>query len=440
MTLLLSLLLSTAHAGKLPEATWFASDLAATDLCLSSVPHAGKVRGKDAKVVQEAMDLLASGEGIAEGWPAVDAALGELKPHPAVDALRATGAWMTGGDGEPLVELSSAWPYDACLGTTAAAWALLDGRTADAEAIAGRAWIAGPSGPLGALLATAVIELGDLERAFTIANRALQVAPEDGAVRRIRARAAVMLGDPDRVADDLDWLLDQGDTTLDPYLMPVYFTQGKVDAYLKLAARQGLPVAIAPGLAEAESPLATLRAAMGLERPGDRLVATLVTSEGEIPCTLFVDRAPVTVANFVGLATGKQPWTDPRTGTAGEGPLYVDIPFHRVIPGFMVQTGDPQGDGRGGPGYRFPDEIVRSLHFDRLGRLAMANAGPDTNGSQFFVTDGEAFHLDGKHTIFGQCTSPDVATRIANVDRDTNDRPYQTVTLERVDLTVVPAR
>ena len=161
--------------------------------------------------------------------------------------------------------------------------------------------------------------------------------------------------------------------------------------------------------------------------------ATLVTSQGDIRVKLYPDTAPKTVENFIGLATGKVPWADPATGERQSRSLYEGTIFHRVIPQFMIQGGDPLGTGRGGPGYTFEDEVNGPHRFDGAGRLAMANAGPNTNGSQFFITQVPTPWLDGKHTIFGQVVSgQDVVDAIASADRNPNDRPVEDVVLERV--------
>jgi len=161
--------------------------------------------------------------------------------------------------------------------------------------------------------------------------------------------------------------------------------------------------------------------------------ATLVTTRGEIRVQLFEDTAPTTVTNFVGLATGSRVWKDPKTGAEQQRPLYDGTRFHRVIPQFMIQGGDPLGSGTGGPGYSFEDEVAGPHRFDRPGRLAMANAGPNTNGSQFFITQAPTPWLDGKHTIFGQVVSGmDVVDAIAATERDGRDRPLQEQRLERV--------
>jgi peptidyl-prolyl cis-trans isomerase A (cyclophilin A) len=165
------------------------------------------------------------------------------------------------------------------------------------------------------------------------------------------------------------------------------------------------------------------------------LTATLRTSQGTVQVRLFPDQAPKTVRNFVELAEGSREWTDPRTRQPTAGRLYDGTVFHRVIPRFMIQGGDPLGTGTGGPGYKFADEIHPDLRFDRPYLLAMANAGPGTNGSQFFITVVPTPHLNGKHTIFGEVVEGrDVVDRISQTQTDRNDRPVQDVVLESVSL------
>ncbi|WP_253736500.1 peptidylprolyl isomerase [Halohasta salina] len=162
--------------------------------------------------------------------------------------------------------------------------------------------------------------------------------------------------------------------------------------------------------------------------------ATLNTSRGEVVVELYGDRAPRTVENFVGLATGDKEWVDPETGETVDGePFYRDVPFHRVIEDFMIQTGDRTGTGRGGPGYQFDDEFHEELRHDGAGVLSMANAGPDTNGSQFFITLTATPHLDDVHSVFGRVTEGMAVVReIGGVETDGNDRPVDPVTLESV--------
>ena len=171
------------------------------------------------------------------------------------------------------------------------------------------------------------------------------------------------------------------------------------------------------------------------EKSSGEPTAVFETTMGTLRCKLFPKEAPKTVANFIGLADGTKDWTDPATGQKKHGvPLYSGTIFHRVIPNFMIQGGDPLGKGFGDPGYRFEDEIVASLTFDRPGRLAMANSGPNTNGSQFFITDVPTPHLNGHHTIFGQCddASVEVVKKIARVPRDARDMPTTPVRINKI--------
>jgi Peptidyl-prolyl cis-trans isomerase (rotamase) - cyclophilin family len=178
----------------------------------------------------------------------------------------------------------------------------------------------------------------------------------------------------------------------------------------------------------------------------DELYATLHTTAGPITLRLLENHAPKTVRNFVGLADGSQEWTDPKTGQPGQGPLYNGTIFHRVISGFMIQGGDPKGDGTGSPGYRFDDEIHPELQFDRPYLLAMANAGIQmgrgTNGSQFFITVTPTPHLNRKHTIFGEVVddqSKAVVDAIAAAKTGMGDRPVEDVVIERVEIARQPA-
>src|SRR5436853_7591681 len=164
--------------------------------------------------------------------------------------------------------------------------------------------------------------------------------------------------------------------------------------------------------------------------------ATFNTSEGTIVCRLFEQEAPITVKNFTDLAEGKRDWKDNVSGKGGSGPLYSGTIFHRVIPKFMVQGGDPSGTGMGGPGYKFQDETKGSPHnFDQPGKLAMANSGPNTNGSQFFITVAPTPHLTGNHTIFGEVVEgQEIAVKIAGVQRNPQDRPLKDVVLQSITI------
>ncbi len=163
--------------------------------------------------------------------------------------------------------------------------------------------------------------------------------------------------------------------------------------------------------------------------------AVIQTTAGNITCELFQDKTPVTVENFIGLAEGTREWTNPIShARKRKTPLYDGTIFHRVIPNFMIQGGDPAGNGTGDPGYTFRDEFRPDLKFDRPGRLAMANSGPNTNGSQFFITDVPTPHLNGRHTIFGQCEPISIVRKIANTPRDPNDRPFHPVKIIHIKI------
>ncbi len=179
-------------------------------------------------------------------------------------------------------------------------------------------------------------------------------------------------------------------------------------------------------------------------------VATIHTNHGDIVVNLFGDHAPRTVQNFIGLSDGSQAWTDPATGKPGEGALYTDVIFHRIIPNFMIQGGDPLGQGIGGPGYNFDDEIHPELTFAKPYLLAMANAGlrrnaitgkaEGTNGSQFFITTDPTPWLNGKHSIFGEVADDDsraVVDTIASVPTAAGDRPVDPVVISSIDVVSV---
>ena len=184
-----------------------------------------------------------------------------------------------------------------------------------------------------------------------------------------------------------------------------------------------------------------------VDMPQPSAVATIHTNHGDIVVQLFGDQAPRTVRNFIGLADGSQAWTDPATGKPGEGPLYRDVVFHRIIPGFMIQGGDPLGQGTGGPGYTFNDEIHPDLDFQKPYVLAMANAGSrrnaitgaveGTNGSQFFITTDPTPWLQGKHTIFGEvadAASRAVVDAISAVPTGAGDRPVEPVVITAIEV------
>jgi len=204
-------------------------------------------------------------------------------------------------------------------------------------------------------------------------------------------------------------------------------------AYTADAAAPEGPPAPPSATAEVRPPVAAdLAGYLGaLPGRGSLLRATIETSEGTLTCELLPSHAPMTVANFVGLATGQKPFTDPRSGAKVTRRYYDGLTFHRVIPGFMIQGGDPLGTGTGGPGYKFADEIHNANQVD-AGSLVMANAGPNTNGGQFFISEARNQRLDASYTVFGRCTPLSVVQKIAAVPRGAFDKPTQPVVIKRV--------
>lgn len=195
----------------------------------------------------------------------------------------------------------------------------------------------------------------------------------------------------------------------------------------------GAAVARADGDDPAKGNFTIEDATKGLAGSGP-LTAKIETTQGIFTCELFDKQAPITVANFVGLARGLRPFKD-KNGQWVKKPFYDGLIFHRVIPGFMIQGGDPLGIGSGNPGYRFDNEISPDLKFDKPGLLAMANAGPGTNGSQFFITEGTPMYLNGKHTIFGKCDPLSLISKITGVDRGPRDKPTTDVVMKKVTIT-----
>jgi peptidyl-prolyl cis-trans isomerase A (cyclophilin A) len=204
-------------------------------------------------------------------------------------------------------------------------------------------------------------------------------------------------------------------------------------AALVISAQQSTPPASPSASEVPDAPQATAEATTLPNGP----FVVMDTSMGRITCQFYQKQAPKAVANFIGLAEGTKDWTDPATKKVQHHKRYYDgTIFHRVIPQFMIQGGDPTGVGTGDPGYVFEDEFDPVLNFDRPGRLAMANSGPNTNGSQFFITEQAGDFLDQHYTLFGQCddASVEVVKAIARVERDSNDRPLSPVTLNKVRI------
>lgn len=187
--------------------------------------------------------------------------------------------------------------------------------------------------------------------------------------------------------------------------------------------------------AETKKPKSKTKSEKKLTTKGTPMFAIFETSKGNVKIKLFADKTPKTVENFVGLAEGTKEFTDPKTGDKTKRPFYDGLIFHRVIPNFMVQGGCPVGQGTGGPGYKFEDEIVKDLKHDKPGKLSMANAGPNTNGSQFFITVAATPWLDGRHTVFGEVVEGyDIVEGISKVKTGAMDKPAEPITIKHVKI------
>lgn len=410
-----------------------------TAVCVSNALDGSELKPKDRLVFDHLVDRLAAGED-PKTLVGPLAALQETRQDPAYSSLAiALSLASDTPDVAAARALADAWPEDPCL-AAAAASALTDaeGRRADPEVVAryvGRAWLKVPHPELARVLAGSLLVAGEVERAQNVLGQWIPRAPEYPGLRALQAEAAMQSGDSAAGLDALMVLHRGGDHSRDAMLATALYRAGRIGEYLLVAAATNAPLAGADVTSGTDA-LAALRSHLGLSSPGQQLVAQIETSKGLITCVLATDTAPVTVANFWGLATGRQPWTNPVTGQPGSGSLYDGTRFHRVIPGFMLQGGDPLATGEGGPGYAFADEVTPAVTFDRRGKLAMANSGPATNGSQFFVTLDATPHLNGKHTIFGQCDSADVLARIAEVPRDGSDQPNEPVTIDHITFEV----
>jgi len=392
--------------------------------CVSAVAAAGPAPLADA--VRAAADA-----------PALVAALSAMQgDHPAVRAAAAGLAWTRGDAAtarDLLRDLSNAWPEDACVHAgLARAYAEL-GVIKLARSHADEAVRLDPRGAdIGYLLGAIQLAMSEPDRAAATWRAVLQASPEHASTNLHLGVLYLQRGDNMMAIPHLERALAAGRPVEGP-IARAWLGVGELGPYLKLASKNGAPMGDGGAIASAADPLAAYQALLGVG-PSGGLWAEVQTSLGPLRCALLWQEAPVTVANFVGLARGTQAWTDPRTGQPGVGSLYAGTTFHRIIPEFMVQAGDPVGDGTGGPGYQFADELHSGRTFDRPGLLAMANAGPGTNGSQWFITEVPVEHLNGKHTIFGECDAETVerVRVLARQPRAAMDRPAAEIRVEQV--------
>lgn len=410
---------------------------ASPTVCVSSVADAGPLKAElgawdKAGTALKAGDTASARAAVAGGT------------HPALMSM-SIGADLLDEDFDAarlkLIPLLDAHPEDGCL-NEAAAWTYLNtGKDSLARTHVTKAMAADPASTNAHFLSASVsLQMGKVDAASSTLRTVLQADPEHVGANLLLGALYLMQGD-ELLALPLLEKAQAGGGDASAYLAPTYYGAGRIPEYLALASQAGWPLGDGGKLATSENVWADYLTVLGIS-DGATLGVTMETSMGTISCELFYKAAPLTVANFVGLAEGTIAWTDPKTAELMDGPLYDGTHFHRVISGFMVQGGDAmsrypdQADewGSGSPGYTFPDEISPRLRFDRPGVLAMANAGPGTNGSQFFVTDGPAEFLNGRHTIFGQCEPVILVGDMAAVSKDARDRPLDPLTLHHVHI------
>ncbi len=419
-----------AGAGGVPGALWLEVE-PGKEVCLPTFPEerlgrrAERVRLEQATLALVHHDLATSAELLAT-LPA---------EHPGVQAATAFIGLLEGHieDALPVwTGLAEAYPANSCVAATAvlALWA-------SGEAAAGRdqlltARARAPLDPRLAFLAW-YLEVQPARDLIEPIEAGLAQEPAHPGFLLVRGIAAAQQEAWEQAVPMLEEAHRRGLSEGDGPLLRGYYAIGQRASYLRLASKLGLPLGDRGAIAQASDPEEAYDSVVG----GSELSAVVHTSMGPLRCDLLPEQAPVTVANFVGLAQGRLPWRDPASGeVTEEAALYDGTGFHRVVPEFMIQGGDPLGTGGGGPGYTFLDEVTPELRFDRPGVLAMANRGPHTNGSQFFITEVPTPHLDGRHTIFGHCDDATVerVKEIARVPVDDEGRPEPRVVIERIEI------
>lgn len=407
-------------------------------LCLSPVPGAGRLRGEGPAVWRSAAQLIVEGNLVGAQVRLQDGVL----EHPSADALRGVVQLLSGDvDGARAVyrTLANDHPQDACLQMTAAAIYMADRESVMARTHATDAWRLAPNNPeVQYIYAVAWLQAGDESRATSALRKVIATRPDHSGAGYLLGSDYLQRGHVDMAVPMLEVALAGGVDVSEP-LAEAYFGLGQLDGYIRMASLAGWPLGDGGALGTAENPLAAWQDMLGVS-DGQSLWATIDTSMGALRCELFWQEAPLTVSSFVGLARGTQAWIDPSSRQTVSRPLYDGTIFHRVIPDFMIQGGDPLGTGAGSSGYRFRDEISASRRFSEPGMLAMANSGPGTNGSQFFITDAPVPHLNGSHTIFGQCDAESLAVvrQIARVPTVSADKPMEDVVIHGIAISSRP--
>ncbi len=413
---------------------WLGESPVAPRLCVAALPQAGPLGVEDVALWRRALDQVAAGQA-GEAWML----LRTTAEHPTFEAARAVLALLLGDPQSAYAQQSALvdhFPDDPCLLQTGAMLAYEAGEIAPGLALAEAAIAAAPQDDNAAYVRALLLAEVSSEDAERAADAIVARSPSHLGATVLQMMLRLERGALREALEPMHTLHDAGLPTLE-LLASAYRELGEGGEALRVYAEaKAPPFVAAPSIAAATDPMAAYRAWLGVG-PGQDLVARIDTTAGVLTCTLFAEEAPLTVASFVGLARGTLPWTGP-DGAPGSGPLYAGTTFHRVIPAFMVQGGDPSGDGTGGPGWTFPDEFSEALRFDRPGRLGMANSGPGTNGSQFFVAEVPLPYLDGRHTVFGQCDEASLAVvhDIARAPTGALDRPVEPVVIKAVEIEV----
>lgn len=426
---MISLIAAGAWAG-LQDPVFLEPVVGVPRVCVSFAPSAGPFKKKkDVRTWTQVREALEAGDAERAGQ-----LLGQVKKdHPALRTVKLAIDVVLEVPAEGAEAVFDEVTDDACLEQTGALLGIIREDVEAALAHSEKAYTLAPDDADALVLYYLLHPDADVSDAIQTAAAA---HPELASLQLIAGRAALDQGDFRLAVEHFARGQALGVEEVAEPLFHLRRMAGYLEDYLKQASTMDLPLDVID-FSKAEQGSESYEAAylrsLGLSE-GQELVAHFDTSQGEITCTLHHRRAPVTVANLVGLATGEQAHA---IEARKNKPFFDGLIFHRVIPEFMVQGGDPEGNGSGNPGYRFVDELEPSLAFDQPGVLAMANSGPGTNGSQFFITEKPVPHLDGRHTIFGQCTpqSVEVVEKIARVAAK-SDRPVEDVVIEALSFEV----
>ena len=418
-------------------AIWLDFAPGSVEFCLSTFPDSSSLRRahRELPLVRE---LLVSGDYIRAKELIEEMS---IRPHPSVEVHRVATDLLLRDTDQAWERLQSLMVHhgdDACVLQLASMTQVFLGELEQALIYVDRAVALSNSDP--EILYLRAVVLNYLERtndSLGVLSRVMQQDPShEGAALLLEAFHSTR-SEP-LVPEEQVALLEVafgGGVDVSDRLAALYYRLGRWNDYIRLASWADWPLGDQGVLADANEPSFALGTLLGVG-PEGRLFSEFVTNHGSITCELSWMETPVTVANFVGLAEGRIAWKHPDSEIARMEPLFDGTIIHRVVPRLMIQGGDPTRTGDGGPGYTFVDELHSSHRFDEPGVLAMTNHGPHSNGSQWFITEAPAPHLNGRHTIFGRCT-PESVTLIQQISAmpvDDNLRPLQDIVVERIEI------